>query len=35
MRVVAIVDEDSGDGDTRVAVMGRWVGVVKDGGGSG
>ena len=35
MRVAAIVDGDGGDGETRVAVTGRWVGVVKDGGGSG
>ena len=33
--MVAIVDGDSGDGETRVAVTRRWVGVVKDGGGSG
>ena len=30
MRVAAIVDGDGGDGETRVAVTRRWVGVVKD-----
>ena len=33
--MVAIVDGDGGDGEMRVAVMGQWVGVMKDGGGSG
>ena len=35
MQVAAIVDGDGGDGETRVAVTRQWVGVVKDGGGSG
>ena len=35
MRVTAIGDGDGGGGETRVAVMRWWVGVMKDGGGGG
>ena len=33
--MAAIVDGEGGDGETRVAVTRRWVGVMTDGGGSG
>ena len=35
MRVAAIGDGDGHGGETRVAVMRWWVGVMKDGGGGG
>ena len=35
MQVAAIGDGDGGGGETRVAVMRLWVGIMKDGGGGG
>ena len=36
MQVAAIGDgDDGGGGETRVAVRGKWVGIINDGGGGG